>query len=141
MIGGIAMTITNKRSILLSEVNENNNDILEDVIIDDATLMEAIVNYQKGKVLESEAKKLIDQSKKIFDAKLYSRNVKSATNHTVKISYTEYKSKRFDTERFKKENPSIYDMFATELTIKRYNIEPIVEINSTINIKQTNLND
>ena len=116
------------KTLLLSEVSHDNLTEVEDVIIDDYELTQAIINYQRGKLMEKEAEKLLEESKKVFNEKLYARKVKSATTNSVKISYTEYETKRFDTTRFKNENPNLYEMFITKNVSTRYKIDPIIDI-------------
>ena len=120
--------MSKKDIIMLSEVAHDNLEELENVVIDDYELIQAIINYQKGKVFEKEAEKLIEESKKVFNEKLYARKIKSASTNSVKISYTEYETKRFDTTKFKNENPNLYDMFTTKGTSTRYKIDSIVNV-------------
>ena len=120
--------MSKKDIIMLSEVAHDNLEELENVVIDDYELIQAIINYQKGKVFEKEAEKLIEESKKVFNEKLYARKIKSASTNSVKISYTEYETKRFDTTKFKNENPNLYDMFTTKGISTRYKIDSIVNV-------------
>lgn len=120
--------MSKKDIIMLSEVAYDNLEELENVVIDDYELIQAIINYQKGKVFEKEAEKLIEESKKVFNEKLYARKIKSASTNSVKISYTEYETKRFDTTKFKNENPNLYDMFTTKGISTRYKIDSIVNV-------------
>ena len=124
-----------KSTLTLSEVANNrfnDNELLEDIIIDDEELLEAIRNYQKGKILENEANRLINESKKIFDEKLYARKVKSACDKEFRINCIEYDVTRFDTTRFKNENPNMYDMFTVKNTSHKYKIDAIADIDITI---------
>ena len=124
-----------KSTLMLSEIADNRftaNEVLEDVIIDDQEVLEAIKNYQKGKILEVEANRLINESKKIFDEKLYARKVKSACDKEFRINCIEYDVTRFDTTRFKNENPNMYDMFTVKNTSHKYKIDAIADIDITI---------
>ena len=116
------------KMLTISEVmNGNYNDeLLEDIIIDDDELLCAIIDYQKGKIMENEAKKLIDE-------KLHQNKIKSACTENCKISCIEYDTTRFDTTRFKTENPNMYNMFTTRSTLHKYKIDAIIDMDVKFN--------
>ena len=120
--------MSEKKTMLLTEINDNNIIDIDETICNDPEVESAIIEYQKGKILENEGKKLVNHAKEIFDRKLYKRHIKSTSTSSVRLSYTEYTKTMFDSKLFQELNPSLYKKFEKINAQKRYNIEQIINI-------------
>lgn len=108
----------------MSEKKLSDVIIPEDVFIDDDEVKIAIDNMLKGRVLEKEAKQLIDEAKTILDKKLHSKHILRSHTNALNVVISEYNEKVFEKDRLKAYDESIYNMCLSDKKRRRYLITP-----------------
>lgn len=102
-------------------VNSKPDD--DKIYINDLEVINAINNYLKGKQLERESKNLIDSAKEVFERKILKLGINTAFSDKYEVNITSYTMKRFDTNKFKDDNPSVYNEYISSISSKRFNIK------------------
>lgn len=101
--------------------------IPDDVLIDDEDVKAALDNMLKGRIMEKQAKQLIENAKNVLDTKLYSKHISRSHTDALNVVISEYEEKSFKKDLLHKYDPKVYEMFVRPEKRKRYLITPRVQ--------------
>lgn len=112
-----------KLSTIIKNSGKDVSGKSDQVFINDSEVIDALNNYIKGKTLEKESKMLIDSAKEVLERKLFNLGINNAVSDKYEVLITPYITKRFNSSKFKEDNPKIYDQYTNDIESTRYNIK------------------
>lgn len=119
-------------SQVMNEINEGTTNPIDDkyIFVDDPEIIAALNDYNRGKEIEKSGKEICNRAKNILEEKLLINNITSVRTNTLTLDISVKNRMVFDTEKFKLDNPSLYDAYKKSSEYKTFTIKAI-EITNT----------
>lgn len=93
------------------------------IVIDDEEIIKAIEELEKAKDMEREAASIKKKATAIINKALLERNIRNATTGDIDIEIQSVKRSVFNTDEFKKDNPTVYPLYIKESNYNKYNLK------------------
>lgn len=89
----------------------------------DQEMQQAVIDYTRGRKLEAESKRLIENAKNVFKRRIDSRGLTEIYSDFFSVRRIEKHQRRFQQTRFKEENPGVYDMYCDDTSYSQYDVD------------------